>query len=370
MSRYSLKFLDRTYNDDMLEILNSAPITTDSIKLCFDRQPDIFRMAEIKYEPYNYLGFFQESVLEGYAMIGYHNAYVNGNAETVFHFTDFYIRQQSRSKGFSYKISDYFFKETFNNARLGYGIIMEGNKDALSLLGRRHPKYPFVPWTRIINKLDVKTILLAFPVKQDNLYTIRHATLDDIPVIVTLLNAEHKDRLFGNVYSETSFEKLISNRPDFSIDNYYLAMDNLKRIAGVCAAWDCTSFKQNRVIKYGKAFLPSRIGYWLMSKIYGLPPLPEEGRIFRDVTITDYAVKDRNPRLMEALLRAVYSDYRKQGYHSMIWGSSVDDPLLKAADAFFHQDIISNIVLLSTRPELIDNNSIKNNVPYIDIACL
>lgn len=370
MSRHYLKFLDKSYNSEMLGILRSAPITTDNIKLCFDRQPDIFRMAEIKYKPYSYLGFFHEGILEGYVMIGYHNAQVNGNSETVFHFTDYYIRQEGRNKGFSYSISDYLFKETYNNARLGYGIIMEGNKEALSLLGRRHPKYPFVPWTRIINKLDVKTILLAFPVKTDNNYTIRHATIEDVPIIVTLLNDEHQNRLFGNSFSESSFELLISNRPDFSINNYYLAMDGLKRIVGICAAWDCSSFKQNRVIKYGNTFLPSRIGYWFLSKIYSLPPFPGMGQIFRDVTITDYAVKDRNPAIMEALLRAVYHDYRKLGYHSMIWGSSADDPLLKASKSFFHQDIISNIVLLSLKPELIENNAIKNNIPYIDVACL
>jgi hypothetical protein len=370
MSRYYLKFLDRSDNREMLGILRSAPITTDNIKLCFDRQPDIFRMAEIKYKPYSYLGFFHESILEGFVMIGYHTTQVNGNPETVFHFTDYYIRQEGRSKGFSYNISDYLFKETYNNARLGYGIIMEGNKEALSLLGRRHPRYPFVPWTRIINKLDVKTILLAFPVKPDNTYTIRHATFEDIPIIVSLLNEEHKNRLFGNSFSESSFKHLISSRPDFSINNYYLAMNGLKRIVGVSAAWDCSSFKQNRVIKYGTTFMPSRIGYWLLSKIYGLPPLPGEGQIFKDVTITDYAVKDRNPAIMEALLRAVYRDYRKLGYHSMIWGSSADDPILKAAKTFFHQDIISNIVLLSLKPELIDNNAIKNRFPYIDIACL
>jgi hypothetical protein len=370
MSRYHVQYLDKSYNSEMLEILKSAPITTDNIKLCFDRQPDIFSMAEIKYKPYRYLGFFHEGMLEGFAMVGYHNALVNGSPETVFQFTDYYIRQEGRGKGFGFNISDYLFKDMYNNARLGYAIIMEGNTQALGLLGRRHPKYPNVPWTRIINKLVVKTILLAFPVKPHKTYSIRHAAVEDIPAIVALLNEEHENRLFGNSYSESSFELLLSKRPDFSIDNFYLAIDGLKRIVGVSAAWDCSSFKQNRVLEYGEAFLPSRIGYWLLSKIYRLPPLPGEGQIFRDVTITEYAVKDRNPAIMEALLRAVYRDYRSLGYHSMIWGSSGDDPLLDASKVFFHQDIISNIVLLTLKPELIDNNEIINRFPYIDIPCL
>ena len=129
---------------------------------------------------------------------------------------------------------------------------------------------------------------------------------EDIPKIIELLNQEHKNRLFGMSYSETTFEKLISKRPGFSIDNYYLAVDTLKNIYGVCAAWDCTSFKQNRVIKYGIRFLPARIGHWFLAGLYGLPPLPEKGAAFKDITIIDYAVMDRNINIMTALLKAVF----------------------------------------------------------------
>lgn len=370
MSRYYLNFLDKSFNNEMLNILKSAPITTDNITLCFDRQPDIFRMAEIKYNPYYYLGFFHEERLEGFAMIGYHNAQVNGNLETVFHFTDYYIRPESRGKGFSFKISNYLLKEPYNNTRLGYGIIMEGNKEAMVLLGRRNINFPLVPWTRIINKLDVKTIMLVHPVERDTSFMIRHATGEDIPIIVSLLNEEHKNRLFGNKYSETGLENIILTRPDFSIENYYLAIDSSRNVVGVCAAWDCSSFKQNCVIKYGPGFLPSRIGYSLLSKIYNLPALPGKGESFMDVTITDYAVRERNPLIMKALLKAVYSDYRILGYHTMIWGSSADDPLLKASGDFFHQSMISNIVLMALKPELIEDCAVSNNLPYIDIACL
>lgn len=367
---YSIRYLDKSFNDEMLEILRSAPITTDSITLCFDRQPDIFKLPEIKYDPFNYLGFFRENILEGFAMNGYHMAMINGSPESVFHFTDLYINPGSRAKGFSYRISDYFYKETYNNTRIGYGIIMDGNNEALSLIGRRHPRFPYMPWSRFINKLEVKSIVLAWPVKDDTSYTIRNATPEDISMIVSLLNEEHKDRLFGMCYSEKTFENLISKRPGFSIDNYYLAVDKFKNVCGVCAAWDCNSFKQNRVIRYGRKFLSARIGHRLLEGLYGLPSLPGKGDSFRDITITDYAVKDRDINIMKALLKVVYNDYRKRGYHTMIWGSSVDDPLLKAADGFFYQSVISNIILFCTKPELIENEVLNTYLPYIDVACL
>jgi hypothetical protein len=367
---YSIRYLDKSFNGEMLEILRSVPIISDSITLCFDRQPDIFKLPEIKYDPFQYLGFFREDTLKGFALNGYYKAMINGKPETVFHFTDMYIKPEARAKGFSYRISDYFYSEPFNNARLGYGIIMEGNQEALKLIGRRHPKFPYTPWAKIINKLDVKSIVIAWPLKEDPSYQIRHATIEDIPKIVSLLNEEHRNRLFGIPYSEKTFIDLLSKRPDFSIDDYYLAVDRSKNIYGVCAAWDCNAFKQNRVIRYGKKFLPARIGHRLLEGLYGIPSLPSEGDTFRDVTVTDYAVKERDVNIMKALLKAIYNDYRRKGYHTLIWGSSIDDPLLKAVRGFFHESLISNIILFAVKPELLEDGVVEKYLPYIDVACL
>ena len=355
----------------MLDILRSSPITTDGLTICFDRQPDIFAMPEIKYEHCHYLGYFKEDMLMGFAMSGYYTALVNKTPETVFHFTDLYVAAEARGLGFVFKSSELFLRESpYPKATLGYGIIMERNNAALSHVGRRHPRYPLHPWTRTINKLDVKTILLARPVKPLSSYRVRRAKPEDIPVIVSLLNDEHKGRLFGLIYSEKTFNNYLSKRPGLTIDNYYLAQDGAGRICGVCAAWDCTSYKQNRILKYGARFLPARIAYAGLSMLYGAPPLPRVGDIFRDVTITDYAVKDRNPGVMNSLVRAVYVDYREAGYHSIIWGSAANDPLLRAAKGFFSQSVVSNIVLISTDRNRIEDGAVENNLPYIDVACL
>jgi hypothetical protein len=69
-------------------------------------------------------------------------------------------------------------------------------------------------------------------------------------------------------------------------------------------------------------------------------------------------------------LRAVYNDRRRYGYQNIMWGSSADDPLLKASEGFFYQRIISNIVLISTDPAMVENEAIRNILPYIDLPCL
>ncbi len=370
MSAHRISYLDKSHNAEMLRILRTAPITTDNITLCFDRQPDIFLLPDIKYEKYEYLGFFVNDKLAGFLMNGYYKALVNGEPQIVYHSTDYYIQPDARGKGFSYRISDFLMKDTYHNAKLGYLIIMDGNEPALRMMGRRHPRFPNMPWTRIINKLDVKSIMITWPLPKSRSYTIRKAEIKDIPVMVELLNAEHKNRLFGLIFSESTFESYIASRTGLTIGSYYLAEDKQGKVCGVCASWDCTSFKQNRVLNYGPGFLPAKIAYDVLSILFGFSKLPKKGDFFRDINITDYAVKNRDPKIMNALLRAVYADCRKAGYQNMIWGSTAGDPLLKASKGFFSQSVVSNIVLVSTKPELIEDNVIENNLPYIDVACL
>jgi hypothetical protein len=362
--------LDRSHNPEMLDILRSAPINADGIHICFDRQPDIFMLPEIKYRTYRFLGYVIDDRLSGFAMKGCYPALINGKPETVFHFSDYYILPEARGRLFNFRISDYLLEDGGREARIGYAVIMEGNEKALSLLGRRPARYPNLPWTHIINKLEVRTILVTWPLPRIRGYRIRRATEADIPDIVGMLNEEHRQRLFGLTWSEESFRTDLSLRPGLDIENYYLAEDRDGAVCGVCAAWDCTGFKQNRVLKYGDRFLPSKLAYQALAFLFGFAPLPKKGEHFRDLTITDYAVRDRNPQIMKALLRAVYTDCRKAGYQSLIWGSSADDPLLKAVKGFFSQPVVSNIVLMTTDPEMIREGAIDHHLPYIDLAFL
>lgn len=85
MSIYHIDPLNRDHNKEILEVLWSAPNVTDNLTVCFDRQPDFFRLAEIKYNPYYYYGYFRDKDLKGFCGIGYYNAMVNSRQETVLH---------------------------------------------------------------------------------------------------------------------------------------------------------------------------------------------------------------------------------------------------------------------------------------------
>lgn len=368
-SKYTIKEIGREYNDDMLEILGENPIQTLGLSLYFDRKPDIFKMAEIKYNPAKYIGFFKENKLLGFGLIGFYKAYVNGQPTRAFHFTDLYVSESMRYKGFFYKASELFFKEAFNNSMWGYSIVLHGNKNAESHIARQHKNYPFIPPSKIIGTLDVRNIIITFRKKECETYSVRNATPDDSDVIVALLREEFSKRLFAPYIDKKIFLENLSKRPDFNIKNYYVAERN-GEIVGICAAWDCFSFKQSKVLQYGWQFYYTKKLYSLLSWLFKFPPLPKKGEAFKDVYITDYAVKGRDPLILRALLIKVYNKYRKLNYNTVIFGSYDGDSLFNALKGFFNQPVKSHIVASSYDKSLLKSTTEECSKPYIDVALL
>lgn len=370
MTNYHIKPIDPSHGQTMLEILRGSPIITDRMTICFDRQPDIFALTRCKYDDYYYQGLFDGETLKGFGMVGYNTVQVNGEPTEVFCARDLYILPEARGQGFVAKSTEDHFREHQHLSPLGYGLIMHGNKASMRFVGKRPDANQYSPLSRVIGQQVIHTILLALPVTGSHDYRIRRAQTEDIPVIVSLLNNEHKDRLFGKTHTEDSFQETLQKNSGLSISDYFLAFDRAGQCCGVCAAWDMSGMKQTRVLKYGKAFLPARIAWKALSILFNRPPLPLPGEHFREVTLTDYAVQDRNPTIMNALLRTIYREYRQRGYHFMIWGSSMDDPLLNAAKGLINQKIISNIVLFSTQSGWLEEGVVKNHLPYIDISAI
>jgi hypothetical protein len=362
--------LDRRHNSAMLNILRESPIETGGLSICFDRQPDIFLMAELKYSRPIWGGFFEGDDLAGFALIGNHEAFVNGHVTRVMHITDCYIRPQSRGRGYLRAALPFFFGNHGADTSIGYAVIMKGNQPAEAQL--REGKLADKPWCvrgKRIAGLAAKNILFCLPHGKRTAYVVRTARLDDIDSIVGLLHKEHSIRLFGMVTDRDRFTAGLKNRPGLTIENYYV-IEHGGRLIGVCAAWDTCAFKQNRVIRYGPWLSAVRGGYNLLSFITGTPKLPAPGESFRDIVITDWAVQERSAEVMHALLQHVYNIYYGKGYHSMIFGSCADDPILGATRGFVRTEVVSDIMQVSVGGRGLEPGAIQTTLPFIDIAFL
>ena len=353
----------------MLDILHESPIVTGDMTICFDREPDIFLMPRIRYDHSEYMGFFFEDRLQGFAMMGYERAWIDRRPTSIFHFTDCYVRREARGKELIYKSFEIFFEQTHENAQTGYAVVMKGNRAAESYIGRRKQGFSLVPYSRKIGELDVRNIIITFSRKADSPYIVRHAKENDVGSIVALLRRDFRERLFAPCIDDEKFLVNLEKRPGLGIGDYYVAEEKGSPV-GVCAAWDTSSFKQNRILRYSSRFRTKKLLYSLLGLLFGFPPLPGEGGSFRDVHITDFATRERDPGIMKALLHAVYGECRAKKYNTIIFGSSSDDPLLEAADGFMTERLVSHIILGGITRDTMEDGAISIRLPYIDIAQL
>ncbi len=368
-SEYYAKEIGRPYNKEMLKILNDNPIKSSGLTICFDRKPDIFKKNEIKYNPSKYVGFLKGNKLFGFASIGFYKAYIMGKPETTFYLSDVYISQPARKKGLIVKSSKELFKDTYKGLNWGYFIVLKGNKNAESYISKPQYNEPLIPFYKIIGTFDARNILITFKKQESKTFMVRRATIKDANDIIMLLKEEFKNRLFAPYIDKKVFEENISKRPDFNIDNYYVAEKN-GIIVGACAAWDCSKFKQTRVIQYEGQYKFTKALYSTLSGLFNFPSLPKKGEVIKDLHIVDYAVKARNPIILNALLKKIYNDYRNLNYNTIIFGTYKSDILLKALKGFFNQSVHSHIITLSYNKSMLEKITEDSSMPYIDIASL
>jgi hypothetical protein len=364
MDNYQMLPIDESYNSEMISILQSSPINAGGLSLCFDKSPDIFEISRLHYSDCKHVGFFLNNKLKGFASLGYHDALLDGVKEKIFTLYHFYLKPEARGRHLPEKAAKIFIEDASLKADFGYAVTMKGNRQVESYIGRQG--HSWSPPSRIIDELVVKSLLFSFPRKNKTSYSVRNANLDDIPEMVKLLNAENQKRDFGQVFEEFSFQNSLINR-GLQIEQYYVALNNKGEIKGVCLAWDCSSFRRTIVHKYSSGFFPVLYAYKILEKFLPMAPFPGTGDCFHELTITDYAAANRDTEIMHALLAEIYHRNLNRKYHFMNFASCRSDHLLKSVKGFWHQEIVSNIVLISLHP---DRRTLQPKLPYIDIAFL
>jgi hypothetical protein len=365
---YEVKTLDERWNSEMLAIVANSPIESNGLHIVFDHSPDMFFIPGIRSKEYKCAGLFIRDELCGFAMMLVKEVYINGQIQKVHYFGNMVVKPSARGRGFLYRVSDCFLKNVPNDIKFGYAVILHGNVSAKRHLNRFHLKYPNMPYSKISHTWRVKNILPLYAIKDRSKCTVRHAKLEDIDGIAECLNHEYKNRFLGPVVTRDSIIERIQTWPDLAIENYYIA-EYENEIVGVCCVWDMNVVKKNRVVKYNRRFKIFRSIINLCAFFFGYPGLPSAGESFRDVTITDYAVRNRDPEILRALLVRINNEYRKRKYHMIICGCADDDPLQNATRGFIYQSLISDVVVFSKSEQVI-KNFCCDAYPFIDMTLL
>ncbi|MEM9920158.1 MAG: hypothetical protein AAF990_18825 [Bacteroidota bacterium] len=360
--------LTELHNEELLSILEAVPMVSPDLTICVDQRPNIFTLSKLQFHSFDFYGFYLKGKMEGFAAFGYHDIYINGERKTAGQLTHFYLLDKLKKLGMFYRASKQVFADVWAKTNLCYLLILDGNDEALDHIGKRHPKFPLVPHSRVIGHLEIRNIVLTFAKKESRRFAVRRAERKDIDVILKLLADNMPNRLFGMSASKDCFLKNLHNRPNFDISNYFLAEKD-GQVVGVCCAWDPHSFKRNRVLSYNLRFLPTRMVMKTLSSLFSCPALPRLGEAFRGMCITEFAVPSNDPAIMEALLRTVYNHSLQQKYNLLMFASFEGDPLLAAAKPFLNEKLRS-VIVGGSLDETFLKKELDTTSPYIDMALL
>ena len=366
---YHLKKISRMWNWEMLRIVGETPVETPGLSIVFDRQPDIFAIPRLFSDRLECVGFFRGQSLAGFAMLLFQSRFVNGEPRTVAYFGNAHVKKEARGRGFTNRAAGYLSREMRGVCDLGYAVVMAGNRAAGRFIGRDLPGQPDLVRSRVIATLRAKSILVMGRRREGDGYRVRHAELSDVDAMVGLLRDEFRARLFAPVVDRESFLRNLADRPGCDLSHYYVA-ERGGEVVGTCAAWDTGGLKQNRIVRYGRKLKWLRNAHAAAAALLGFPSLPKEGGTTRDATVTDCAVRGRDPEILEALLSRVHNDCAQKKFDLLIVGSCGQDPLIRATKRFLGQTTVSEIVLFSTDTSLLEEGRIDISLPYIDLAML
>lgn len=332
------------WNDRLIKLTKNSPVKAGNLRILFDRSPDIFAIPRLTSYKSKCLGLFKDNKLLGYAFVSYQKRYVNQKVTDVIYLGNMHVFQQGLGSVFLKLLSDRVTHKLLESTKVKmiYAYVAEKNFSAMKLAD------PGYFSSQIAGKITMSNILLLPPKLLHQKYNVRKAQPADIDDMVALLKNEYKRQLLAPEINREIFLQILENRPQFNIENYFLATWE-DEIVGVCAVWDMTHLKQNRIVRYSPLLQILRIAYNFGAILAGTSLLPQTGKSLNDVTITEYAVKNRDPEIMEALLRHVYNHFRSRGYHSIILGGSANDRLLEATQSFLKTQIRSNVIVTSLR---------------------
>ncbi len=362
----AIRILDKSYNEEMLEILARSPMKSDLLELHFDKSPDIFRSSELWSSDFTYYGVFADDTLAGFGMHLKYFGYINGQIRRISYFGNFCIDQKYRGMGLFRTLAHHMLNGLFSDTDCGFCMILQGNRAADRYFDDGNELLDNMPAYKKLDGFETRSLLIAHTVKSSINYEIRKAQSEDSSAIQELLQAEYQQRMLAPlIKDESSLESLFPS--GFTLTNSYVVLDK-GTIVGVCTVRDMNATKRTKIIRYKKRLKPLRYLYKAIAAILHYPDLPMPGEAIREVYISNIAIKDRNPEIFRSLLILIYNEYREKKYNLIHIGSFRGDNLLNATKGFLSSSLISNIFYAAKKDANLSVDEIGDQMPFINIA--
>lgn len=370
MSRYQFELAGAADDADLRYVLANTPMPGD-IALTFCREPSFFAAPGVD-------GFQCQVVacrdlssgrIVGFGCRSLRRLFVNGTQRVVGYLSSIRLLKEHRNLGLvarGYR----FFRDLHQDGQttLYLTTISEGNATAFQVLASGRAGLPIYHEAGAYRTLVLPIDAGGRMQPPRDLY-LRHATPDDWPMIMAILEKHGPRRQFFPCYEVADVAATGGALCGLDATNVVLAYRN-SSIIGVIAGWDQHAFRQTIVHGYSGAVRWLRPLYNGWAALTGKARLPKPGQALRYLTAALPIVIDDDVPVFTALVDALLRHARSGPWQHVAIGLASNDPLLPGLAAFRGTEYVTRIFHVAWA----DDDSLRKNLDgrptYLELGCL
>jgi hypothetical protein len=316
------------------------------------RDPDFEALYRLQTDDWLSVVVELDGVIQGTGTIVVRDGYIGGARRRVGYLGD--LRFSPGLEGRF--LLDRFYGPLLEEVRDRFGCelfltaVIASNERAVRALTRETSRSRRAgrPRYTLVRDFDIRSLHLLLPRRADRSpFRVRRAASDDVLSLVDLLDRDARSRPFGFVFSEAELGRRLARWPGLAIDSFYLAEDASGQLVGCIAPWDAAPVKRMRVVSYRGAMRRVRGVYDVAATLLGAPRLPGPGNDLRYKYVTHQAVPSRDPRVLRALLTAVYRDLRRTNYHFLSACAPAGDSMDAAFGGFYSTNLRAHLYMVA-----------------------
>ncbi len=363
-----LRFVDRAWARDLQAVNRACPIGAD-FTFRFERGADFFAWPALVYDEYRYAGLYRGEALRGYFMYGLYPGWDGRREGRCLYAGDARVLPTERGRRSTERAAVFVQRDLPEDVSVGFCLVKRGNAPAKRVVdSHRTDQWRSQP----LCGFEAANVLLlgrVRPPRGPGTPQVRRAHRGDadLEAFARLYQDTVGRRPFAPRTTAADLEAAAARRPDQGLERHYLA-ERGGRLVGALVAWDMHAVHRIVVLRYPPLLSWGRRLWPLVRRLRpGTAPLPAPGEAFRSLTVTRLAVRDRDPRVLRALLAAVINDHAGQGYHMIHVGLASQDPLRRALRGLPCQRFRSDIAALVRAGSLVDREPERLQDPYLDL---
>jgi hypothetical protein len=358
-----------------------------AVTVAFEREPDFFRGQQIMGDRCQTFKAVERASgrLAGIVSVASSKRWINGEVRSVGYVGGVRIAKEFQGKMLPLRAFP-FIRERAGQGWPGlwFGAIVHGNPTARALfVDLPRTSFPRPEEVSQIHTLAIltrkqeqgrraanhgPTVEQSYTPRSSGRVGIVRGTQASRESIVSFLNETGRRREFFPVVSRNHFAE--ESRPPYPAPGDFLAALIDGEIAGVCAVWDQSDFKQTVVHGYSGWLARAKPLINASGPIAGMKRLPEIGDEISSAYLSFLAVQNDDPVVFRELLKAAVADAYSRGKDYLMTGFSIRDPLLKIAKKCRHILYRSTMYAFSFDGPLTEDAFDRRKIPYLEGATL